>query len=77
MGLISKDENIKHSVVYIGYIILKELSLKKDGKISIYEIATTLKKNDLLISEQFNYSLMFLYSAGIIDFEEPYIFLND
>lgn len=77
MGLISKDENIKHSIVYIGYIILKELSLKKDKKISIYEIATTLKKNDLLISEQFNYSLMFLYSTGIIDFEEPYIFLND
>lgn len=77
MGLISKDENIKHSVVYIGYIILKELSLKKNRKISIYEIATTLKKNNLLISEQFNYSLMFLYSAGIIDFEEPYIFLND
>lgn len=77
MGLISKDENIKHSIVYIGYVILKELSLKKDKKISIYEIATTLKKNDLLISEQFNYSLMFLYSTGIIDFEEPYIFLND
>lgn len=77
MGLISKDENIKHSVVYIGYIILKELSLKKNSRISIYEIATTLKKNNLLISEQFNYSLMFLYSAGIIDFEEPYIFLND
>lgn len=77
MGLISKDENIKHSVVYIGYIILKELSLKKNKRISIYEIATALKKNNLLISEQFNYSLMFLYSAGIIDFEEPYIFLND
>lgn len=77
MGLISKDENIKHSIVYIGYIILKEISLKKNRRISIYEIATILKKNNLLISEQFNYSLMFLYSAGIIDFEEPYIFLND
>lgn len=77
MGLISKDENIKHSIVYIGYIILKEISLKKNRRISIYEIATILKKNNLLISEQFNYSLMFLYSAGIIDFEEPYLFLND
>jgi hypothetical protein len=77
MSLISKDEDIKHSIVYIGYIILKELSLKKDKKISIYEIASVLKKNNLLISEQFNYSLMFLYSADIIDFVEPYIFLND
>lgn len=77
MSLISKDEDIKHSIVYIGYIILKELSLKKDKKISIYEIASVLKKNNLLISEQFNYSIMFLYSADIIDFVEPYIFLND
>lgn len=77
MSLISKDENVKHSIVYIGYIILKEISLKKDKKISIYDIASLLKKDDLLNSEQLNYSLMFLYAADIIDFEEPYIFLND
>lgn len=77
MSLISKDENVKHSIVYIGYIILKEISLKKDKKISIYDIASLLKKDNLLNSEQLNYSLMFLYAADIIDFEEPYIFLND
>lgn len=77
MSLISKDENIKHSIVYIGYIILKEISLRKDKKISIYDIASLLKKDNLLNSEQLNYSLMFLYAADIIDFEEPYIFLND
>jgi hypothetical protein len=77
MSLISKDENIKHSIVYIGYIILKEISLRKDKKISIYDIAGLLKKDNLLNSEQLNYSLMFLYAADIIDFEEPYIFLND
>lgn len=77
MSLISKDENIKNSIVYIGYIILKEISLRKDKKISIYDIASLLKKDNLLNSEQLNYSLMFLYAADIIDFEEPYIFLND
>lgn len=77
MSLISKDENMKHSIVYIGYIILKEISLRKDNKISIYDIAGLLKKDNLLNSEQLNYSLMFLYAADIIDFEEPYIFLND
>ena len=74
MGLISKDENIKNSIVYIGYIILKELSSKEDKKMSIYDIATLLKKNNLLNSEQLNYSLMFLYAADIVDFQEPYIF---
>jgi hypothetical protein len=77
MSLISKDENMKHSIVYIGYIILKEISLRKDNKMSIYDIAGLLKKDNLLNSEQLNYSLMFLYAADIIDFEEPYIFLND
>lgn len=75
MGLISKDENIKNSIVYIGYIILKELSIKRDKKISIYDVASHLKKIDLLNGEQLNYSLMFLYAADIIDFEEPYIYL--
>ncbi|MCF6350298.1 MAG: hypothetical protein L3J23_04635 [Flavobacteriaceae bacterium] len=74
MSLISKDENIKNSIVYIGYIILKELSLRKDKKMSIYDVASLLKKNDLLNGEQLNYSLMFLYATDIVDFDEPYIF---
>lgn len=74
MSLISKDENIKNSIVYIGYIILKELSLRKERKISIYDISSLLKKENLLNGEQLNYSLMFLYAADIVDFQEPYIF---
>jgi len=76
MNLISKDENIKNSIVYIGYIILKELSLRKEGKMSIYDIAGLLKKEKLLNSEQLNYSLMFLYATDIVDFQEPYIYVK-
>lgn len=77
MSLISKDEQIRQSIVYIGYLILKELSVRKERKISIYDIADLLKKESLLNGEQLHYSLMFLYAAGIIDFEEPYIYIND
>lgn len=73
----SKDENIKKSIVYIGYLILKELKLRANRRISLYDIAGMLKKENLLNSDQLNYSLMFLYAADIIDFEEPYIYLND
>jgi hypothetical protein len=76
MSLISKDENITNSIVYIGYLILKEISKSTDKKISIYDIANILKKHNALNSEQLNYTLMFLYSAGIIDFEEPYIYAH-
>ena len=74
MSLISKDENIKQSVVYMGYLILKEISLHKDKKVSIYDIASALKKQKLLDNTQMIYSLMFLYSTGIIDFQEPYVY---
>jgi len=77
MSIISKDEQIRHSIVYIGYLILKEISMRKDRKISIYDIASLLKRENLLNGEQLHYSLMFLYAAGIIDFEEPYIYIND
>jgi hypothetical protein len=73
-SLISKDEKVEKSIVYIGYLILKELSKRDDKKISIYDIASLLKKEDLLNNEQLNYSLMFLYATDIVDFEEPYIF---
>lgn len=74
MALISKDENIKNSIVYLGYLVLKELSVKKDKKMSIYDVANVLKKHSVLNSNQLTYSLMFLHAADIIDFNEPYIY---
>lgn len=76
MTLISKDENIKRSIVYLGYIILKELSLRNEKKMSIYDVANVLKKHEILNSQQLTYSLMFLHAADIIDFNEPYIYVK-
>ena len=73
-SLISKDEDIKSSVAYLGYLILKELRKKKDDKISIYDVAKTLRKNGIIHGRQLMFSLMFLYSLGIIDFKAPYIY---
>ncbi len=72
--LISKDENLKSSVVYQGYLILKKLKGKKEGKISIFEVAEILKKEGLLHGRQLTFALVFLYSMGIIDFKPPYIY---
>jgi hypothetical protein len=76
MTLISKDEKIKNSIVYLGYLVLKELSVRSDKKISIYDVSNILKKNNVLNSNQLIYSLMFLYSTDIIDFNEPYIYIK-
>lgn len=70
-GLISKDENIQQSAIYIGYIIL--LQLKKEEKISIYKMYNILKKRQITNTRQIMFSLVFLYENDIIDFKEPYI----
>ena len=72
--LISKDEEIRTSSVYVGYLILKELKKKKDDKISIYDIGTALKKEGITHGSQFLFGLIFLYSAGVIEFREPYVY---
>ena len=73
-SLISKDEQIKTSVVYVGYLILKELKKHSDSKVSIFDVSEMLKKRNIVHYRQIIFALMFLHSCGIIDFREPYIY---
>lgn len=73
-ALISKDETIKTSPAFIGYLILKEIKRIKKDKISIYDIGSILKKQGIIHGSQFVLAMSFLYSTGIIDFKEPYIY---
>jgi hypothetical protein len=73
-SLISKDEQIKTSVVYVGYLILKDLKRHKDNKVSIFDLTEMLKKRNIIHYRQIIFALMFLHSCGIIDFKEPYIY---
>jgi len=72
-NLISPEQDIKMSGVYVGYLILK--MLKKEEKVSIFDLYSEIKKKN----EIFNYgitiqALIFLYMNGLIDFSEPYIY---
>lgn len=76
--LISKDENIKTSSVYTASLILKYFQTQKKKQISIFEISQELKKYDIVHYRQLFFGLTFLYSTGVVDFKEPYIYiLND
>lgn len=73
--LLSKDENIKTSPSYIGYLILQRLKGGKKEQVMIYEVIEWLREDlDLINYRQMLYALVFLYEAGIIDFAEPYIY---
>lgn len=77
-ALISKDETIKGSPIYIGYLILNELKKHDEDKISIFELIDKLRaKQSLLHYRQILFSLLFLYSTGVIGLQEPYIYKND
>lgn len=73
--LITKDEVIKTTPVYIGYLILKILRSKEDKKVSIFEMIEKLKSELTVVHyRQVILSLSFLYTAGVINFTEPYIY---
>ena len=73
--LISKDENVKTSSVYVASLILKLFQKKKKIKLSIFEIANDLKKYNIDHYRQLFFGLAFLFSTEIINFSEPYVFI--
>lgn len=74
--LVADNESIKSSSVYIGFLILKELNKSNLKKISIYTVSDMLKKKGIKNSRQLIFGLSFLYSLGIIRFEEPYLWIE-
>lgn len=73
--LVSRDENIKSTSVYLGYLILKALKRNKHGKITIFDAVEVIKgEQNIVHYRQLLFALVFLYSANIIDFVEPYIY---
>lgn len=75
--LVSKDENLKTSSVYVASLILKQIQKQKVDKISIFEISKELKKYNIYRYRHLFFGLAFLYSSGIIDFKEPFIYIKN
>jgi hypothetical protein len=73
-ALISKDEPLKTSMPYVGYLILKRLESSKDDRLSLAEIAKHLASYGVKRSRPMMFGLMFLHLAGTIDFKAPYIY---
>jgi hypothetical protein len=73
MALISKNEDIKNTSVVLGYHLLKKLDKAKDGRLLIFDVAELMAKDHQVTWKQFNYTLIFLFYCGTIDFQAPYI----
>jgi len=70
------SSSIKSSAMYIGYIILKAIQKQENDKISIYDVSKSLKKEGISSGRQLVLGLSFLYSVGIIEFEEANIWVK-
>jgi len=75
--LVSKDENIKTSSVYVASLILRKIHRQKLEKISIFEVSKELQKNNIQGYRHLFLGLAFLYTSGIIDFDEPFIHVKN
>ncbi|MDD6467029.1 MAG: hypothetical protein PUF50_02485 [Erysipelotrichaceae bacterium] len=74
--MMAKSNVLQSSVMYIGYLILKEIQKHENGKVSIYDVSKALKKNGIFSSRQVILGLSFLYSVNIVDFEEAIIWVK-
>lgn len=73
--LICREEKVKTSNVYLGYLILRMIKKNKENKITIYDVVDDFKRHNKIVHyRQVLFSLLFLYSCGLINFSAPYIY---
>ncbi|MEK9131914.1 MAG: hypothetical protein AAB447_03325 [Patescibacteria group bacterium] len=73
--MITKDEKIKTSSLYLGFLVLKKLAKAKEQKMMLDDIVLNLKQELGSINHrQIIFSLIFLYQSGVVEFAEPYIY---
>ena len=75
--LVSKNENFATSSVRVASLILKKMQNEKIDKISIFEVSKELKRYKITRYRHMLFGLAFLYSSGIIDFKEPFIYISN
>jgi hypothetical protein len=74
--LFTKDEDLMRSAPYIGSEILKQLQSSNDGRVSIFDLAKNLRKNNKITVRSIYYGMIFLYSLDLVEFNEPYLMKN-
>ena len=72
-SLFSKDEDLLKSAPIVGADILRLLEKADTKKISIYDVMNKLKNKNISGVRTIYFSMIFLYSLGLIEFNEPFL----
>jgi len=72
-----KDEPLRKSPVIVGFEIARYI--KKSGKrrVSVFDVVDHFKRENWFSLNSFLFGVIFLYSVGVIDFDEPYLIACD
>lgn len=68
-----KDEPINKAPAIVGYEIMRFLLKAGKSRTSIFDVVDHFKREAWFSSNTFFYGVIFLYSVGLVDFEEPYL----
>jgi len=74
--MLTNSRNAEMSAMYIGYLIIAGIKNKNKEKVSIYDISNILRRKRINSSRQLVLGLSFLYSVGIVEFEEANIWIK-
>jgi hypothetical protein len=68
-----KDETISKAPAIVGFEIARYMKNSGKNRISIFDVVEHFKHKAWFASNSFFYGVTFLYAAGLIDFDEPYL----
>jgi hypothetical protein len=75
-NLFLKDENIEMSPPVVGYRMLNYIQQKGINKVSIFDLADHFKDEAWFSPKTLYFGMIFLFSLGLIEFNEPYVIKN-
>ena len=71
--IVSKDEDLKLSMPYVGYLILKALRAAEGQELSFIDAMKVLRKAGVTQSRAISFGLVFLHTLGSVEFSAPYL----
>ncbi len=74
--MLINSNTARTSAMYMGYLVLDGIRKLDKDKVSIYDLSDCLKKKGIKSSRQLIIGLTFLYSVGIVEFEEANIWIR-
>jgi hypothetical protein len=72
-SLFLAGEQVDASPPIVAYKIMSLIKTKGDEKVSIFDITDGFRKEKWFSYNNIVLGLIFLYTVGLIDFDEPYV----